>query len=252
MKNTNYLKSITRKLLVLSFIISLFLGCSSEPINTAIIPIDKLQHNWWKDRHEGVLDSLVTNPQLILIGNSILHSLDNKDRKDVWEKHFNKYNTLNMGFSGDRTENVIWRLQNGELENINPKVAIVLIGTNNTDGNNYPTINYPNELDEATWKICEIIREKLHETEIILLGIFPFGRNIPNFRNTINQKTNELISKFHSKDEHIHYMDIGDIYLNSDGKIFKNVMPDFLHPNAKGHMLMFNKLNDEITKLMRK
>ena len=251
MRSNNF-KFVTKGLTGVLFILFILVSCAPKENNTAVIPMDKLQHNWWKERHEGILDSLVTNPQLILIGNSILHSLDYEDRNDVWEKHLYKYRALNMGFSGDRTENVIWRLQNGELENINPKVAIVLIGTNNTDGNNYPTINYPNELEEATWKICEIIREKLPDTEIILLGIFPFGRNIPNFRNTINQKTNELISKFPSKYEHIHYMDIEDIYLNSDGKIIKNVMPDFLHPNAEGHMLMFNKLNDEIANLMRR
>ncbi len=107
----------------------------------------------------------------------------------------NKYNTLNIGFSGDRTENVIWRLQHGELEKINPKIALLLIGTNNTDGNHFPTINNSYELEEAIWKICEIIKEKLPNTEILLLGILPYGNNIPNFRNTLNQKTNKLISK---------------------------------------------------------
>ncbi len=236
------------------FVISLLfnVGCSSIQTNTAIIPTDKLQHNWWKERHEGVIGKSNTNPKLLLIGDSILHGLDKEDREAVRAKHLDKYNALNMGFSGDRTENVIWRLQNGELENINPNVALVLIGTNNTDGNNYPTINYPNELEEATWKICEIIREKLPNTEILLMGILPFGRNIPNFRNSINIETSKLISEFSNRDKHIHYINIDDIYLNNDGKIIKEIMPDYLHPNAEGHMKMFDRLEDEITKLMKK
>ena len=245
-------KSIISKLLFFVFVLLLFWGCSSKETNSAIISTNKLEHSWWKERHERVIDSLTTNPELILIGNSILHTLDYKDRNVVWTKYLNKYHTLNMGFSGDRTENVIWRLQNGELKNISPKVALVLIGTNNTDGNNFPTINYPNELEEATWKICKIIREKLPKTEILLLGMLPFGKHIPNFRNTINKETNKLISKFPNSDNHIHYIDIGDIYLDSDGKIIKEIMPDRLHPNAEGHIMMFGELESEISKLMNK
>lgn len=237
----------------LIFIISFFfnVGCSTFNTNTAIIPKSKFEHNWWKERHEAIINKDNANPQLILIGNSILNQLDKNDRKSVWEKHLNKYNALNMGFSGDRTENVIWRLQNGELENINPKVALLLIGTNNTDGNNYPTINYPDELEEATWKICEIIREKLPDTEILIMGILPFGRKIPNFRNSINIETSKLVAEFPNRDKHIHYVDIGDIYLNKDGKIIKKIMPDYLHPNAEGHMLMFDRLEDKIKELSK-
>ena len=245
-------KSIIVNLFILAVSLLLNSGCSSLQTNSAIIPTSKLQHNLWKNRHEGILDKLNPNPKLLLIGNSILYTLENDDRETVRAKHLDKYNTLNLGFSGDRTENVIWRLQNGELENINPKVALVLIGINNTDGNNCPTINFPNELEEATWKICEIISEKLPNTEILLMGILPFGRNIPNYRNTINIETNKLVSDFPNRDKYIHYIDISDIYLNSDGKIIKDLMPDYLHPNAEGHMLMFDRLEDEITKRMEK
>ena len=241
-----------RKIYVLFFIMISFIGCTSLKTNSAIVPTNRLQLKWWKQRHEAIINKVNANPQLILIGDSILHLLDHSDRDSVRAKYLDKYNTINMGFSGDRTENVIWRLQNGELANINPKVALLLIGTNNTDGNNFPTINYPDELEEAIWKICKIIEEKLPNTEILLLGIFPFGRNIPNFRNTLILKTNKLISGFPSRDKHIHYMDIRNIFLDKDGKIIKEIMPDYLHPNAKGHMLMFDKLDGEITKLMKK
>ncbi len=240
--------------ILIIFAISIFFnfGCSTVQTNSAIIPTSKMQSNWWKERHEAIINNVNANPQLILIGNSILNQLDKKDRKAVRAKHLEKYNTINMGFSGDRTENVIWRLQNGELENINPKVALLLIGTNNTDGHHFPTINYPNELEEATWKICEIIREKLPNTEILLMGILPFGRKIPNYRNTINKETNKLISEFPNRDKHIHYIDISDAFLDSNGKVIKKIMPDYLHPNAEGHMIMFDRLENKIEELMKK
>ena len=113
------------------------------------------------ERHQSILSRLEKNPDLILIGNSIFDSLDNEGRKEVWEKYLDQYRTVNMGISGDRTENVIWRLQKGSLKDINPKVAVILIGTNNTDGNHYLNISTPEELAGGIWKICEIVEEKL-------------------------------------------------------------------------------------------
>ena len=175
--------------------------------------------------------------------------MDGEDRKEVWGKYLDQYKTVNMGISGDRTENVIWRLQNGSLENINPKVAVILIGTNNTDGNHYLNVSSPEELADGIWRICEIVEEKLPDTKILLLAILPYGYK-PNYRNNMNKATNSLMSKFPEKNPDIHYIDIGHLYLDADGKVKQELMPDYLHPNPEGHMLMFEALKDEIEKLM--
>ena len=154
-----------------------------------------------------------------------------------------------MGFSGDRTENVIWRLQNGELDKINPKVALLLIGTNNTDGNHYLEVTQPKELAEATWKICKAIRKKLPDTQILLLGIFPYGYK-PNYRDNINKATNNIISGFPAKDNHIHYRDISSVFVDESNKVKKTLMPDYLHPNTEGHLLMFQAITKDISELM--
>jgi beta-glucosidase len=154
-----------------------------------------------------------------------------------------------MGISGDRTENVIWRLQNGSLENINPKVAVILIGTNNTDGNHFLNISTDEELAGGIWKICEIVEEKLPDTKIILMGILPYGYK-SNHRNNINKATNSLISKFPEKNPDIHYTDIGHIYLDGQGRVKSELMPDYLHPNKEGHLLMFAALENDIAGLM--
>jgi beta-glucosidase len=154
-----------------------------------------------------------------------------------------------MGISGDRTENVIWRLQNGSLENINPKVAVILIGTNNTDGNHFLSISTPEELAGGIWKICTIVEEKLPDTKILLLGILPYGSR-PSYRNNVNKATNGLISKFPRRNPNIHYTDIGHIFLKSKGRVRPELMPDYLHPNPEGHLLMFEALGSEIERLM--
>ena len=238
--------------LVLCFVV----GCSSQKKatvfnsneNKAAVALKKSGRGW-AERHQTILSRLGMKPELILVGNSIFHTLDNEDRKEVWTKYLNKYHTVNMGISGDRTENVIWRLQNGSLEKVEPKVAIVLIGTNNTDGNHYMTVSTPEQLSEGIWKICDIIGEKLPNTKILLMGILPYGYN-PNHRNELNKSTNELISKFPVRNTNITYVDISAIYPNADGKVKKELMPDYLHPNAKGHLLMFEALEKEIEKLL--
>ncbi len=208
--------------------IILLSGCASRDNNSApeitqnpAALAVKGEGEWWMERHQTILSKLSKDPELILIGNSIFHSLDNENRQEVWEKYLDQYRTVNMGISGDRTENVIWRLQNGSLENINPKVAVILIGTNNTDGNHYLNISTPEELAGGIWKICEIVQEKLPETKILIMGILPYGYK-PNHRDNINKATNGLISKFPEKNPNIRYIDIGHIYLDNEGKVIKN------------------------------
>ncbi|MCK4854971.1 MAG: hypothetical protein KAT31_11930 [Bacteroidales bacterium] len=237
--------------------VSLSFGCVPKEKNTdseiaenpAALAV-KGEGEWWNERHQTILSRLTKNPELILIGNSILHSLDHEDRQEVWKNYLDQYQTVNMGISGDRTENLIWKLQYGSpLENIGPKVAVILIGTNNTDGNHYLNISTPEELAGGIWKICEIVKEKLPDTKIILMGILPYGYK-PNHRNNINKATNSLISKFPEKNPNIHYTDIGHKYLDAEGKVRQELMPDHLHPNAEGHLLMFETIEDDIARLM--
>jgi len=217
--------------------------------NPAATPVQR-DGDWWNNRHKTIVDRLDSNPELILVGNSIFHTLEEEDRKEVWTKYLDRYRTVDMGISGDRTENVIWRIENGTLEGINPKVAVVLIGTNNTDGNHYLNISTPTELAEGIYKICNLINEKLPETEILLMGILPYGYN-PNHRDNINKATNKLIASFPKKNPKIHYINIGSKYVDENGKIKKELMPDYLHPNAEGHLIMFEALDADIQKLMK-
>lgn len=227
-----------------------YVSLAAQRPNSAIVPTHKLDVDFWRARHEHILQKVKSSdPKLILIGNSITHNLDKPDRKIFWDQYLNDLDAVNMGISGDRTENVIWRLQNGELEGINPKVATLLIGTNNTDGNHYLEISTSEELAAGIWKICSIIRGKLPDTEIILIGILPYGYK-PNHRDEINKATNKIISKFPARDSKIHYYDIGYLFLNEEGKVKQELMPDFLHPNVEGEKLIFETLAPEVEKFL--
>ncbi len=237
--------------LLILFLTIAFISANAQRPNSAVIPAHHLDRKGWRERHEQILEKIrSSDPKLIMIGNSITHNLDLPDRKLFWDQYLNSLNSVNLGISGDRTENVIWRLQNGEIDGINPKVATLLIGTNNTDGNNYLEISTPEELAEGIWKICMIIREKLPETEIVLLGILPFGYK-PNHRDETNKATNKIISRFPEKDSNIHYYDLGNLFLNENGTVNNKLMPDYLHPNVEGHNLVFDTLVPVISRLLK-
>lgn len=217
-------------------------------VNPAALAV-KGEGQWWEERHETILSRLDQDPELVLIGNSIFHSLDNEDRQAVWQRHLDPLQTVNMGISGDRTENLLWRIENGTLDNIQPRVALLLIGTNNTDGNHYLNISTAEELAGGIWKTCEEVRAKLPLTQILLMGILPYGYK-PNHRNNINLATNRLIAAFPKRDSNIHYIDISEIYLDQNGKVDPALMPDYLHPNVEGHMKMFDALEGKIKDLV--
>jgi beta-glucosidase len=231
------------------FIVLFASNIFSQEENQASIAKDKLNIEWWKDRHEEKIKPREAGPQLILLGNSIFHTLDYAKGVEVWNRYLNHFHALNLGFSGDRTENVIWRLENGEIDQMNPKLVLLLIGTNNTDGNHFLSITQPEALQNAIWKITRIIRKKLPKTKILILGIFPYGYKA-NYRDNLNKQTNKFLSEFPKKDKHIYYRDIGNIFLDEQGEIDKNLMPDYLHPNGKGHLLMFKTLDPFIEELM--
>lgn len=239
-----------KKIFLIVIVVFICISANAQRPNSAVIPAHHLDKKGWRERHEQILEKVKSSdPQLIMIGNSITHNLDKPDRKIFWEKYLNELHAVNMGISGDRTENVIWRLQNGLLEGIHPKVATLLIGTNNTDGNHYLEISTPQELAEGIWRICSILRQQLPDTEIVLLGILPYGYK-PNHRDEINKATNKIISKFPKKDRKIHYYDLGYLFITEEGKVNRKLMPDYLHPNVEGEKRVFEILSPVITELI--
>src|SRR5690242_11460077 len=114
---------------IVLLVCSLAGALADEPVNSALVPVPQ---RGMEQRHAAKVE-LVKNHQfdLLLIGDSITHNLDNPDYKAVWDQFFAPRNAIGLGYSGGRTENTLWNLANGELEGQTPKVAVVLIGTNN-------------------------------------------------------------------------------------------------------------------------
>ena len=199
----------------------------STPPST-VIPVTQ-NRNWatynWEKRHAS-LCALVgeRKPALIFIGDSITHFMEGKD---VWKRYYEPRNAADLGFGWDRTENVIWRLQHGELDGYGPKVAVVMIGTNNRDSSSVA------DIVAGIRAICSEVHKRAPGTKILLLGIFPRGEKPDAGRMKI-EEINKLIAAFDGQDG-ITFLDIGSKFLNPDGTISKDIMGDFLHPTPKGY-----------------
>jgi hypothetical protein len=209
------------------------------PVNTAIIPVPKLEedsYNWW-DRHAQVIaikDSI--NPEILLIGDSITHfwgglpqlkytngQLRQPNGPTSWNSLFGPYRVLNLGFGWDRTQNVLWRLDHGEIDGLSPEIV------------------------DGIAAICARVRAKMPKAKIILMAVFPREENPNNPRRALISQINRQL-KVYANDVHITFVNIGPEMLNADGAFLPGMMLDFTHPTDKGYQVWANAIRPYLKK----
>jgi lysophospholipase L1-like esterase len=237
------------KTLVRSLILSAaFATFSHAAESTATTPAPR-DANWMK-RHEGFL-ALTNKPaaKVLFLGDSITDGWRSKG-KAVWEKNYAPLNAINLGIGGDRTQHVLWRMENGELEGIKPKAVVLMIGTNNTgkekDGS---ARNATPEIIEGVTAIVKGLRKKMPEARILLLAIFPRGQKGEPIRDQLAE-INKALSKL-DDGKMVNYLDIGQKFLEADGTLSKDIMPDLLHPNEKGYEIWADAIKEPLAKLLK-
>jgi len=212
--------------------------------HAAVTPIPRDIETWWKDRHEGFNKRAQRGGvDLVFIGDSITQGWETEG-KTAWEKHYSKRNAMNLGIGGDRTQNVLWRLDNGNVEGISPKLAVVMIGTNNSNNKDHTA----EEIADGITAIVERLKTKLPQTKILLLAIFPRGEK-PNAQREKIAETNRIVSRL-ADDKTVFYLDIGPKFLSADGSLSKDIMPDFLHLSPKGYEIWAESVEPKISELM--
>ncbi|EPR67084.1 GDSL-type esterase/lipase family protein [Cyclobacterium qasimii] len=256
------MKSITTLLYFAIFSIC-FIGCKQQnkqvaqtvekPVNSAIIPVPKLEDDSydWLVRHSDVLDVKDSlDPEIVLIGNSITHFwggdypplkyADGSSRISngpaSWQATFKNHRVLNLGFGWDRTQNVLWRLNNGELDGLDPKLVVIHIGTNNTSETKNARMNTAAEIVEGIAAIYNGVRSKAPNAKIVLMEIMPREEMPDNPRRLLINETNQLL-KIYAADNKIILLDIASKMLTSDGLLTKQVTLDFCHPNDVGYQI---------------
>lgn len=222
------------------------------PLPSTVVPVTQ-DRSWpsydWAKRHE-TLTAMIQKqkPDILFIGDSITHffggtQIDLPLRgKNTWDEFYALRNAGNIGYGWDKTENVLWRLTHGEIDNIAPKVVVVMIGTNNT-----PTMEAP-EIVAGITAICRTLHERLPDAKILLLGIFPRG-DPTDLKRTKIALINAEIAKLDGQGN-VNFLDISKVFLQADHTISKEIMPDKLHPNEKGYRLWAEAMEPTLVKLL--
>ncbi len=216
--------------------------------NTAVLPVPR-DANWLK-RHEGfVAEASKGGMDVLFLGDSITDGWRSKG-KAVWEKHFAPLKAANFGISGDRTQHVLWRLQNGEAEGCRPKAVVLMIGTNNSgkEKDGQPRNSTP-EIVEGVTAVVQELRARFPNAKILLLAIFPRGEKDSEQRQQV-EEANQSIAKLHDG-KNVHYLDIGGKFLAADGTLPRELMPDLLHPNEKGYEIWAAAIREPLAKLLK-
>lgn len=201
--------------------------------------------SWWMPRHrEKLADSSRVSANLLFIGDSITHYWEDQGAP-VWNEYFGDREAFNLGYSGDRTENVLWRLENGEVDGMNPELVVMMIGTNNTGHRQDPA-------DVTARGVEEILNElevRLPESEILLLAIFPRGETPEDPLRSLNSEINTRIAGL-ADNERVFFLDINDVFLDDEGNLPEDIMPDMLHPNEYGYQLWAEAMEPTLVQLL--
>ena len=241
-----------KKIFALSLAIFVASTCLSQNTNSqtagknpAIIPATRSNLTNWLSRHEGfVKQAKAGGIDLLFMGDSITDNW-RSNGKNVWQKSYGERHAANFGIGGDRTQHVLWRIENGELDGLDPKVIVLMIGTNNSNADS------PDQIAEGVEKIVAEMRAKCPNSKILLLAIFPRGKptDKPDQMNTIH-KVNERITKLDDR-KTVTFLDINHVFLGADGKVPADIMPDFLHPNEHGYQLWADAMEPALAKMLK-
>lgn len=198
-------------------------------VNSSTYPDPRFGEKWWGERWDEKNKEANTKEanaaKIVFLGDSITQAWEDAG-KNVWEKDFAPMGALNWGYSGDRTEHLIWRLQNGNIQRISPKVAVILIGTNNTGHDQRPA----SETVQGIKSVLDDLAWKWPDTKIVLMSVFPRGPDAENPLRKINTEINEQCKAI-ADGKRVHLLDINAKFLDEKGNLRKDTFPDLLHLN---------------------
>lgn len=220
------------------------------PVHVATTPVPRAEPGMQARHANFNAISQKGEAELVFLGDSITQGWEGSG-KQVWEQKWTPLKAANFGIGGDRTEHVLWRLENGNFDGLKPKLIVLMIGTNNT-GHQKPD-GYQcsaQQTADGVKAILEKLKAKCADAKILLLGIFPRGADSNDAFRKQNEATNALI-KSYADDSTVFFMDLGGKFLQPDGTLTTEIMPDRLHLSPKGYEIWADAVEAKVKELMK-
>jgi lysophospholipase L1-like esterase len=215
---------------------------------------------WWRERHEAKLAELHRGPvELVFLGDTITQDYERSgpppwpDYVPVWQRFYGDRHALNLGFSGDATSHLLWRIEHGEIDGIAPKAAVILIGANNLG-----RLHWPADANvRGVEAVVDATRQKLPHAKILLLGILPSERSAWATETTI--ETNRGLAAIYGNGaaSGVTYLDVGPVLMRNgaadaalfvDPKLSPPAPP--LHPTAEGQARMAAAIEPTLAQML--
>lgn len=179
--------------------------------------------------------------ELVFLGDSITEYWANEGR-EVWNAYYGDRNALNFGIGGDRTENLLWRIDNGGLDQISPKVAVLMIGVNNYG------VSDSYDISEGTAAAVRRLERMWPEAQILIVGILPYGSE-PNWVREKMNKANLRTARL-DNGRNVHYLNIGEGFLDESRRLHPEMMIDHVHLSAEGYAYWAEAMESTLARLL--
>jgi lysophospholipase L1-like esterase len=235
------MKTLTRLSALLLLGLFASAAVSAQAANPATKPVPR---NDWMVAHEGFnARAKKGDVDVVFLGDSITQGWGGAG-KTVWAERYTPLKAANFGIGGDRTQHVLWRVQNGNFDGIKPKAVVLMIGTNNTGSDTAP------QIAEGVAAIVKEIQTRTPTTKILLLAVFPRAEKADHPLRAKIAEINATIAKL-DDGKTVFFQDIGPKFLQPDGTLTKDIMPDFLHLSPAGYQIWADAIQEKLTELLK-
>ncbi|KAJ6222321.1 hypothetical protein RDWZM_000866 [Blomia tropicalis] len=199
--------------------------------------------DWWKARHQGLLNQTklhAAEEKVIFLGDSITEGWSNHG-KNVWKQHYENRHSFNYGIGGDRTEHILWRIANGELENVNAKLVVLMIGTNNI------RLHSSKDIAKGIHAILDALYSKMPNAKVLLLSVLP---RQPENIDSIVHDINKSISQY-ADNKRVFWLDLTTNFEVTLGlEKAELFLPDHVHLTEKGYQMWQKVMEPTFSKLI--
>ncbi|MEO0529288.1 MAG: GDSL-type esterase/lipase family protein [Planctomycetota bacterium] len=197
--------------------------------NSAVEP-KPLDWHYWRQRHKQLArQAAEIDPPILFLGDSITENWSQAGSA-VWNEHFAPLGAVNFGIAADRTQSLRWRIREGRYDRMDPKLVVLLIGTNNLKEER----NTPDDTVAGIFAAIDDCMAAFAHAKILLLAVLPCMESPENPHATGAVEVNRALAKI-KMHERVHLIDPSDEFTDSKGRIDARLLPDYLHPNEAGY-----------------